>query len=353
MNKRQENLVDLNMASEEPLDENIKYHRGCNRYRKNLSESNVLLFGIAMFLTFAAFNTSQNFATSGDATVGSISLGILYGVNAVFCIILPNIIGHYISIKVSLLMGALTYGFFVASYIHLIDIVLYITSGILGIGAGLLWIAEGTFVTSCANEFEYEYLLPFNSELGMKTFLFRFFFYIYDSVYKHNNTPKQGYFNGVFWFIFQFNQFIGNLLAALLFQFDVPNQTIFIILSIICFIGCSGFLFLKSFNKEIRYFDEEQIQQFAKSINTDHNKSIQNEKDSDNKKTDKVLKGKIHDYYDQLSWDKSATYKSHNDYLQEQLKANIDKFNNNDNDNHSSVLLYHEYHRTEQSKKKV
>ena len=159
------------MASEEPLDENIKYHKGCYRFKRNLSERNVLLFGIAMFLTFAAFNTSQNFATSGGNS-GYISLGILYGVNALFCIILPNIIGHYISIKVSLFIGALTYGLFVAAYIHSINIILYITSGILGIGAGLLWIAEGTFVTSCANEFEYEYLLPFNSELGTIYFHF-------------------------------------------------------------------------------------------------------------------------------------------------------------------------------------
>ena len=154
------------MASEQSLDENIKYHRTLGRFTKNLSERNVLLFGIAMFLTFAAFNTSQNFATSGDAKVGSISLGILYGVNAVACVIIPNLIDHCISIKTSLFLGAITYGLFVASYIHLIDAVLYITSAILGVGAGLLWIAEGSFVTSCANEFEYEYLLPFNSELG-------------------------------------------------------------------------------------------------------------------------------------------------------------------------------------------
>ena len=141
-------------------------------------------------------------------------------------------------------------------------------------------------------------------------------------------------------------------MAALLFHFDVSKQTIFIIFTIICFIGCGGFLFLKSFNKDVRYFDEEQIQQFAKSINADHNKSIQKKKESEDKNKNKN-EGEINDYYDQLSWDKSATYKSHNDYLQEQLKANIDKFDNNDNDNHSSVLLYHEYHRTEQSKKKV
>ena len=35
---------------------------GGNRrgYFKSLSEQNVILFGFAMFLTFAAFNTSQN-----------------------------------------------------------------------------------------------------------------------------------------------------------------------------------------------------------------------------------------------------------------------------------------------------
>lgn len=155
------------MASVVAMDENIRHHKGFNRFKKNLSEGNVLLFGIAMFLTFAAFNTSQNFATSADPNVGSISLGILYGVNAIACVIVPNIINHCMSIKASLFTGAITYGLFVASYIHQIDIILYITSGILGIGAAFLWIAEGSFVTSCANEFEYEFLLPFNSELGI------------------------------------------------------------------------------------------------------------------------------------------------------------------------------------------
>ena len=126
---------------------------------------------------------------------------------------------------------------------------------------------------------------------------------------------------------------------------------IFTILTIICFVGCIGFLFLSTFSKDVRYFDEEQIQNFAKSINADHNKSIQKQEDKDKQKEGEGEK--VYDSYDQLSWDKSATYKSQNDDLQERLKESIVKFNNNDNDNHSSVLLYHEYHRTEKSKKKV
>eukprot|EP01083_Nonionella_stella_P081034 222990_1 len=309
------------------LNENIKLHKGCNRFRKNPSERNVLIFGIAMFLVFAAFNTSQNFATSGNARVGSISLGILYGVNAVSCLIAPNIIGHWISIKTSLFIGGVTYALFVSSYIHLIDIILYVSSGILGIGSAFLWIAEGSFVTSCANEFEYEYLLPFNSELG--------------------------YFNGMFWFIFQFNQFLGNLLAALLFQFDVAHQTIFSILTAVCFIGCIGFMFLQTFAKGIKYFDEEQIAHFAKSIRATHSESIQ-KKDS-NINTENEIMNHYDDEYDQLAWDKSSAYRPHHDILQQLLKENMEPFdvNNNNNDNHSSVLLFHEYHRTEQSKKTV
>ena len=146
----------------------LSNHRGLRRFTRNLSERNVLLFGIAMFLTFAAFNTSQNFATSSsNPRVGSISLGILYGVNTIACVIVPNIIDHILSVKASLIIGALTYVLFVAAYIHSIDIAQYITSGILGIGAAFLWISEGSFVTSCANEFEYEFLMPFNSELGI------------------------------------------------------------------------------------------------------------------------------------------------------------------------------------------
>ena len=273
---------------------------------------------------------TQNFATSANARVGSISLGILYGVNAFSCVVVPNLIGpgRLLSVKASLFLGAVTYGLFVASYVHLITLILYVSSAVLGIGAAFLWIAEGSFVTATANDFEYEFLLPFNSELG--------------------------YFNGLFWSIFQFNQFLGNLLAALLFQFDVHNQVIFAILTAVCFVGCLLFLCLQSANNDTRHYDEAQISAFAKSIQQKNvPKSVEAAPALGIPEKAEAANG-----YDQLSWDKSATYKSPIDHDAELQKsfANAPKFGGGPKksfDARSSVLLFHEYHRTQRRKTRV
>ncbi|ETO09283.1 hypothetical protein RFI_28107 [Reticulomyxa filosa] len=108
---------------------------------------------------------------------------------------------------------------FVASNIVLYPPILYTTSAIEGVGAAMLWVGEGTFITYCANVYERHFHFPLNSKLG--------------------------YFNGIFWLFFQGNQFIGNLLCALLFQFNSSNRVVYIVLSAICLIGCLCFLFIR------------------------------------------------------------------------------------------------------------
>lgn len=162
----------------------------------------------------------------------------------------------------------------------------------------------------------------------------------------------------MFWFIFQFNQFCGNLTAALLFQFNVPNRTIFIILTAVGLLGAIGFLFLKPFSKEIRYFDSDQIQHFAATLNEQHTQSIQRRSTHESGPSEPVPSAQMG--YDQLSWDKSM--KSAPNQLQQQLMQNQLRFegdgidrdrNQRDQDTHSSVLLFHEYHRTQRREQKV
>eukprot|EP01083_Nonionella_stella_P149459 474813_1 len=211
----------------------------CASNTRSISEHNALLCGVCMFLLFAAFNTAQNIATSLSSLVGSTSLGILYGVNCIACLVLPSIMNR-MSCKTSMFIGAISFSFFVASYIHPNVYVQYITSALLGIGSAFFWIGEGEFVALCSNQFEYHYALPFNSKLG--------------------------YFNGIFQLSFQLSQFIGNLLAALLKQHGISNQHVFTIFTIICGLGTVLFLFLKPFpvypyDVQKRLINERQVLQ--------------------------------------------------------------------------------------------
>ncbi|ETO15500.1 hypothetical protein RFI_21865, partial [Reticulomyxa filosa] len=122
--------------------------------------------------------------------------------------------------RYAMFFGSCTYFMFVASNIVLYPWLLYTTSAIEGIGAALLWVGQGQFITQCANQFEINHQHPLNSKLG--------------------------YFNGVFWLFFQANQVIGNLLCALLFQFHSSNKVVYIVLSALCLFGCLCFLFISS-----------------------------------------------------------------------------------------------------------
>ena len=116
------------------------------------------------------------------------------------------------------------------------------------------------------------------------------------------------------------------------------------------------FLCLQSFGTHIRYFDEQQIENFAKSL-------INAKKESITQSIAHSEVDEVSNYYDQLSWDKSAKYKTENSLLSQLQRQNIDdnKFDNQlqlnrnstGNDNHSSVLLYHEYHRRQKDEKSV
>ena len=90
--------------------------------------------------------------------VGSISLAILYGVNTIACLIVPRFINHWISLKMSIFLGGITYCLFVAAYINLQDNIFFSVSAVEGIGAAFLWIANGSFITECSNQFEYVYI---------------------------------------------------------------------------------------------------------------------------------------------------------------------------------------------------
>jgi MFS family permease len=89
-----------------------------------------------------------------------------------------------------------------------------------GIGAAILWTAQGAFVTNSVTEYEEQNKLP--------------------------SGTAQGTFNGLFFALFSVNQFIGNLLVAVLFQFQVSERLTFIVSTAICACGSVSMLFLRT-----------------------------------------------------------------------------------------------------------
>lgn len=120
--------------------------------------------------------------------------------------------------QLSLAAGSVSYVLFVAANIEYNEAALYASSALLGIGASVLWTAQGVYVGACAEAHESSLALPRGSTLGL--------------------------FNGIFWSLFQTNILLGSLLAAALFANDVSTAVIFIVMTAICAAGSISLCFL-------------------------------------------------------------------------------------------------------------
>eukprot|EP01084_Bolivina_argentea_P133820 236179_1 len=201
---------------------------------RDVSEYNTIIMSISFLLIFAAFGTVQNFETGGNKTEGAISLAILYTCFTLANLVAPKLI-NYCSNKIAMIIGGGTYAIYVAANIKVETYLLYPAAAIMGFGAALLWVAQGAFVTECSNYYENKHNLKINSKLG--------------------------HFNGIFWSIYMSNQFVGNLLAAVLFEFDVNNYIIFTVLTSINIIGVLVFFFIRKLPSENNNLNENLLVQ--------------------------------------------------------------------------------------------
>jgi len=193
--------------------------------------------GVSFCGVFMAFSVSQSFQTSSDhKSEGSNALGILYAFFTA-CNFVASAIVTSLGAKWSLFIGSLTYVSFVAANIHFNEYVLYIFSALLGIGASIIWTAQGVYISGCAAEHERDHALTPTSTLG--------------------------YFNGIFFSIFQSNQLLGNLLAALLFKNDVSTSTIFGIMTSVGAVGALSLTFLAKNARDATTLDEAIVDREA------------------------------------------------------------------------------------------
>ena len=154
-----------------------------------------LVLSFSFWGIFCAFSAVQNLESSLNTAygLGNYSLGMIYLSFVGFCVPGPRIVKR-LGCRVSLLVGGATYGLYIlANLVHFLlhyknvlgadshdgFYLLIPTALILGFGAAILWSAQGTYLTNLAGQ----------EELGR--------------------------FNGIFFFVFQSTQIVGNMIGAL------------------------------------------------------------------------------------------------------------------------------------------
>ena len=152
--------------------------------------------------------------------LGFYSLGVLYCVFGFSCFFATPIVKKC-GERMSLFMGALCYTFYIASFIlastptqypdsniskTFIQVTIIIAAAINGFGASILWVAQGKYISICAND------------------------------------QNKGVFNGIFWAFFMSSQVFGNLMGAFVLG-NLTKFTFYCVMTGLC-IGASFFFLL-------------------------------------------------------------------------------------------------------------
>ncbi|GLJ05035.1 hypothetical protein SUGI_0009810 [Cryptomeria japonica] len=158
---------------------------------RHLRDLHVLSF--TFLFVFLAYSAAQNLQSSlhSDGNLGTTSLGILYTSFTVCSFIATPIVRRF-GTKNSLVLGTSGYWLFIAANLYPLWYTMVPASLYLGFTASIIWVAEGTYLTSAARSHATECNLPEGTVLGN--------------------------FNGEFWGAFASTQVIGNLLSLLLLK---------------------------------------------------------------------------------------------------------------------------------------
>ncbi|KAL8565105.1 hypothetical protein ACOMHN_005308 [Nucella lapillus] len=169
---------------------------------------NIIVLGIAFMLIFTAFQTcsmaekavlqsAYNGTFEGN---GYTSLGIIYAVFSVSNWAAPSVVS-FAGPKISMIFGSVLYFVFVLSFLKPMVWSLYTGSALVGVGAAILWTAQGNFLT-------------INSDSG-----------------------TIGRNSGIFWALFQSSLLFGNMYSYFMFR---GEDTISDSSRMHLFIGLSG-----------------------------------------------------------------------------------------------------------------
>ncbi|XP_047427946.1 UNC93-like protein MFSD11 isoform X2 [Mugil cephalus] len=197
---------------------------------------NVVILGVGFLFIFTAFTTCGNIEQTvvkslGNATFtgsGYHSLGIIYGVFSFSNLLAPTVV-TVIGPKPTMFLSGLLYSGYVAVFIVPSTWSFYLTSVLIGIGAAMLWTAQGHFLVE-------------NSEASTI----------------NRNT-------GVFWALLQCSMLFGNL--YIYFEWngkteisDSSRRMTFLALLVASVLGTLTFLVLRKIHHEEEMLSEEEGQ---------------------------------------------------------------------------------------------
>ncbi|KAM0953295.1 putative Ion channel regulatory protein, UNC-93 [Dioscorea sansibarensis] len=159
----------------------------------------VHILSVAFLFIFSAYHAAQNLESTvnTEGGLGSTSMGILYVSFTLFSLVASPLVRR-LGLKNSLLLGSTGYFLFIASNLIPSWYTMVPASVYFGFSASILWVGQGTYLTSTAQSHAQDHHL--------------------------NEGTIIGNFNGEFWSFFASTQVIGNLLTLALLRNDKEDK---------------------------------------------------------------------------------------------------------------------------------
>lgn len=156
--------------------------------RKSHHSTDIHILSLAFLLVFLAFGAAQNLQSTlnTEDDLGTTTLGILY-LSFTFFSVVASLVVRVLGSKNALLIGTTGYVLYVAANLKPNWYTLVPASVYLGFCASIIWVGEGTYLTSAARSHSTDNNLHEGAVIGD--------------------------FNGEFWAVYALHQFIGNLIT--------------------------------------------------------------------------------------------------------------------------------------------
>ncbi|OMO97150.1 hypothetical protein COLO4_14849 [Corchorus olitorius] len=160
----------------------------------------VHILSSAFLLVFLAYGAAQNLETTvnSEGNLGTVTLGILY-VSFAFFSLFAKLVVLKLGSKNAVILGTTGYWLYIAANLKPTWYTMVPASVYLGFAASIIWVGEGTYLTSIARSHSLETKL-------------------------HEATVI-GKFNGEFWAMFALHQFVGNLITLAILNNGVEGNS--------------------------------------------------------------------------------------------------------------------------------
>lgn len=162
---------------------------------------NLISLATSFMVSFTAFGSLQNLQSSlhYDAGLGLASLSVIYGCLMVSCLLAPVVI-NTLGTKWTITICLFCYTFYTAANFYPEFYTLIPAAALLGLSAGPLWAAQGTYLTTLAIS-------------------------LADVVHDVPETVINQ-FNGIFFLFFQTNHIWGNLLSSVILSMNSTRDSV-------------------------------------------------------------------------------------------------------------------------------